>query len=49
MIQNDIDTTKKDAVKHMEENESLEQFKRRLSEDLQFVVKKCNSTKVLLM
>lgn len=41
VIQNDIDATKKDTFKHMEENESLEQFKQRLSEDLQFINKQC--------
>ncbi|XP_031617071.1 coiled-coil domain-containing protein 40 [Contarinia nasturtii] len=33
VIQNEIDATKKEAMKQMEQNESLEQFKQRLSDD----------------
>lgn len=42
VIQNDIDATKKEAFKHMEQNESLEQFKQRLEEDLQHFNKQRN-------
>lgn len=41
VIQNDIDATKKEAQKHMEQNESLEQFKQRLEEDLNHLNKQC--------
>lgn len=44
VIQNDIDATKKEALKHMEQNESLEQFKQRLSQDFQHLNKQCKST-----
>lgn len=41
VIQNDIDATKKESLKHMEQNESLEQFKQRLSEDSHRMSKQC--------
>lgn len=42
VIQNDIEATKKEALKHMEQNESLEQFRDRLLEDLSHVKKQRN-------
>lgn len=42
MIQNDIDATKKEATKQMEQNENLEQFKQRLNEDSLHLNKQCN-------
>ena len=48
VIQNDIDATKKEALKHMEQNESLEQFKQRLTEDLQHLNKQCNTKNLFL-
>lgn len=42
VIQNDIDATKKEAMKQMEKNETLEQFKERLSEDSLHMTRQCN-------
>lgn len=42
MIQNDIEATKKEATKQTEENENLEQFKQRLTEDSNHLNKQCN-------
>lgn len=41
VIQNDIDATKKEALKHMEQNENLEHFKQRLSDDFHQLNKQC--------
>lgn len=46
VIKNDIEATKKEATKHMEQNESLEQFKQRLSEDLLRMNKQCKCRNV---
>lgn len=41
VIQNDIEATKKEALKQMEQNETLEQFKQRLTEDSLHLNKQC--------